>query len=55
MSKTLVTVILLIVMVVLIVGCDVLFLRNRFGLRPAVNVGIVVVFGAITLAFLRHS
>ena len=55
MSKSLVTVILLIVMVVLIVGCDVLFLRDRLGLRLAVNVGIVVVFGAITLAFLRHS
>jgi hypothetical protein len=54
-SKTLVTVILVIVMVALIVGCDVLFLRNHLGLRLAVNVGIVVVFGAITLAFLRHS
>ncbi len=55
MSKTLATVILLVVMVVLIVGCDVLFLRDRFGLRLAVNIGIVVVFGVIYLAFLRNS
>jgi hypothetical protein len=33
---------------------DVLFLRDRFGLRPGVNVAIVVVFGAIYLIFLRH-
>lgn len=54
MSKTLATVILLVVIVVLIVGCDVLFLRDRFGLRLAVNVGIVVIFGAAYLVFLRH-
>ena len=36
----------LVVMIVLIVGCDVLFLRDRFGLRLAVNVAIVIVFGA---------
>ena len=28
--------------------------RDRFGLRPGVNVAIVVVFGAIYLIFLRH-
>ena len=41
MSKTLAVVILLVAMIALIVGCDVLFLRDRFGLRLAVNVGIV--------------
>jgi hypothetical protein len=54
-SKTLAVVILLVVMIVLIVGCDVLFLRDRFGLRLAVNVGLVVVFGAIYLVYLRHT
>jgi hypothetical protein len=54
-SKTLAVVVLLVVMVVLIVGCDVLFLRDRFGLRLTVNIGIVVVFGAIYLVFLRHA
>ena len=55
MTKTLAVVILLVVMIVLIVGLDVLFLRDRFGLRLAVNIAIVLVFGAIYLAFLRHS
>jgi hypothetical protein len=54
-SKTLAVLILLVGMIVLIVGCDVLFLRDRFGLRLAVNIGIVVVFGAIYLIFLRPS
>jgi hypothetical protein len=54
-SKTLAVVILLVVMIALIVACDVLFLRDRFGLRLAVNVGIVVVFGTIYLIFLRHT
>ena len=45
---------LLVVMVVLIVGLDVLFLRDRFGLRLAVNIGIVVVALVIYLAFLRR-
>jgi hypothetical protein len=54
-SKALAVVILLVVMIALIVGCDVLFLRDRFGLRLVVNVGIVVVFGAIYLVFLRHA
>ena len=55
MFKTLAVVILLVGMIVLVVGCDVLFLRDRFGLRLAVNIGIVVVFGAIYLVFLRRS
>ena len=55
MSRTLAVVILLVVMIVLIVGGDVLFLRNRFGLRLAVNIAIVAVFGVIYLVFVRHS
>jgi hypothetical protein len=46
-------VLLLVVMVVLIVALDVLFLRDRFGLRLGVNVGIVAVAAVIYLAFLR--
>lgn len=41
-------------MIVVIVGVDVAFLRNRFLERLIVNVGIVVVFGAIYLIFLRR-
>ena len=55
MSSTLAVAILLVVMIVLIAGCDVLFLLDRFGLRLAVNGATVVVFGAIYVVFLRRS
>ncbi|HVD03854.1 MAG TPA: hypothetical protein VNF75_06950 [Candidatus Dormibacteraeota bacterium] len=42
-------------MVVLIVAVDFAFLRNRFVKRLIVNVGIVVVLGAVYLIFLRRS
>jgi hypothetical protein len=41
-------------MVALIVGVDVLFFRHQFWARLLVNVGIVLVFGAFYLRFLRH-
>lgn len=41
-------------MVALIVGVDVLFFRDHFWPRLMVNVGIVLIFGAFTLRFLRH-
>lgn len=53
MSHTAGIVLLLVVMVVLIVALDVVYLRDRFGLRLAVNVGIVAVAAVIYLAFLR--
>jgi hypothetical protein len=52
-NRTAGTVLLLVVMVVLIVALDVLFLRDRFGPRLAVNVGIVAVAAVIYLAFLK--
>jgi hypothetical protein len=54
-SKTLAVVILLAVMIVLIVGLDILFLRDRFVLRLTANIGIVAVAGVIYLVFLRSS
>ena len=42
-------------MIAIIVGVDVLFFRNRFWLRLAVNVGIVLVFLAFYLRFLKRS
>ena len=41
------------VMVALIVAVDVLFLRHQFWPRLAVNVGIVVIFGAVYFLFLK--
>jgi hypothetical protein len=40
-------------MIVVIVGVDIAFFRNRFWERLAVNVGIVLVFGAFYFRFLR--
>jgi hypothetical protein len=41
------------VMVAVIVGVDVLFLREHFWVRLAVNVGIVALFGAVYVLFLK--
>jgi hypothetical protein len=41
-------------MVAVIVGVDVVFLRGRFWERLTVNIGIVLVFTAFYLRFLRH-
>jgi hypothetical protein len=40
-------------MIAVIVGVDVLFFRDRFWERLAVNVGIVLVFGAFYFRFLK--
>jgi len=37
-----------------VVGVDVLFFRNHFWPRLAVNVGIVLVFGAFYFRFLKR-
>ena len=42
-------------MVAVVVAVDVLFFRHHFWPRLMVNVGIVLVFGALYLRFLRHS
>jgi hypothetical protein len=41
-------------MVAIVVGVDVLFLRNHFWPRLIVNVGIVVVFGAAYFRFFKR-
>lgn len=43
-----------IAMVAVVVGVDVLFFRGHFWPRLAVNIGIVLVFGAFYFRFLRH-
>jgi hypothetical protein len=42
------------VMVAVVVGVDILFFRHRFWERLMVNVGIVLVFGAFYLRFLKR-
>ena len=41
-------------MVAVIVGVDILFLRHLFWPRLIVNVGIVLLFGAVYLTFLKR-
>jgi hypothetical protein len=41
-------------LVAVVVGVDVLFFRHHFWPRLAVNVGIVLVFGAFAWVFLRR-
>ena len=41
-------------MVAVVVGVDILFFRHRFWERLAANVGIVVIFGAFYLRFLKR-
>jgi hypothetical protein len=41
-------------LVAVVVGVDVLFFRNRFGERLMANVGIVLVFAAFYLRFLKR-
>jgi len=48
------TLLYVVAMAAIIVGVDFAFFRNRFWERLAVNIGIVLVFGAFYLRFLRH-
>lgn len=54
MSKIAV-VLYILVMVAIIVGVDVLIFRDHFWARLLVNIGIVLVFGAFYLRFLKGT
>ena len=41
-------------LIAVVVGVDVLFFRDRFWERLIVNIGIVLVFAAFYLRFLKH-
>jgi hypothetical protein len=45
----------LVAVVVVIVGMDFAFFRNRFWERLAANIGVVLVFTAFYLRFLRRT
>jgi hypothetical protein len=55
MGRNAINAIYIIAMVVTIVGVDVLFFRNHFWPRLMVNIGIVLVFVAFYLRFLKHT
>ena len=53
-SSRMVVVLYALAMVAVIVGSDLAFFRGRFWERLMVNIGIVLVFAAFYLSFLRH-
>ena len=54
MGRSAAIVLYVVLMVVVVVGVDLLFFRDRFWERLMVNVGIVLVFGAFYLRFLKR-
>jgi len=54
-SRPVAGVLYVLAMVAVVVGVDVLFFRGHVWERLAVNVGIVLVFGAFYLRFLHHA
>ncbi len=54
MSRQPANVLYAVVMPAVIVGVDFVFFRNRFWERLTVNIGIVLVFAAFYLRFLRR-
>ncbi|MFJ8476200.1 hypothetical protein [Kitasatospora sp. NPDC094011] len=54
MARQTIAVIYVLAMVALVVGVDFLFFRNHFWPRLLVNIGIVLVFTAFYLRFLRR-
>jgi hypothetical protein len=54
MGRQAAVVLYVLVMVAVVVGVDLLFFRNRLWERLMVNIGIVLVFGAFYLRFLKH-
>jgi hypothetical protein len=54
MGRQVAIVLYLVAMAAIIVGVDLVFFRNRFWERLTVNIGIVLVFAAFYLRFLRR-
>lgn len=54
LSTRIVAILYLAVMIAVILGLDLAFFRNRFWERLIANVGIVLVFAAFYLRFLRR-
>lgn len=54
MDRQVATVLYVVAMAAIIVGVDFLFFRNRFLDRLIVNIGIVLVFAAFYLRFLKR-
>ena len=55
MGRQITVVLYIVLMAAIVVAVDFLFFRNRFWERLMVNVGIVLMFAAFALKFLKHS
>jgi hypothetical protein len=55
MGRTAGTVLYVVALVAVVVGVDVLFLRHHFWARLLVNIGIVLVFAAFYLRFVKSG
>jgi hypothetical protein len=55
MGRQAAVVLYVVALIAVVVGVDILFFRHHFWERLAVNVGIVLVFAAFVLRFLKHS
>ena len=53
MNSSYITAIIVMLMIAAIISVDILFFRNLFWERLMVNVGMVLVFGALLLRFLK--
>jgi Mn2+/Fe2+ NRAMP family transporter len=54
MTKITVVALYIVVMIAAVVSVDLLFFKNRFWERLIVNIGIVLVFAAFYLRFLKN-
>jgi hypothetical protein len=54
MARQATVVLYVVLLAAVVVGVDFLFFRNRFWERLMANIGIVLVFGAFYLRFLKH-
>jgi hypothetical protein len=54
MTRNMPTVLYVIVLIAVVVSADLLFFRHRFLERLLANIGIVLVFGAFYLRFLKN-
>ncbi len=54
MTRNMSVVLYVVVLIAVVVGVDLLFFKNRFWERLMVNIGIVLVFAAFYLRFLKN-
>jgi type IV secretory pathway VirB2 component (pilin) len=54
MTRNMSVVLYIVVLIAVVVGVDLLFFKNRFWERLIVNIGIVLVFAAFYLRFVKN-